>query len=74
MHLHFLFSLILDARSQPEIGNLDAHAFIQQHVAQFEIAVHYALVVDVARATHELHQKEAHFRFGEHLALFEHVY
>ena len=73
LHVHFLFARIFDSSSESEVGDLELHGFVQQHVTELEVAVNHSLRVNVAKSRHQAAHVVANLGVCQSCAVLDHV-
>ena len=70
---HGAWSRVFSEAGQPEVADLDLHILGQEHVAQLEVAVEEARLVDVASAHQDLLHVVPGLRLGDGTPVLENV-
>ena len=64
-YLHLLLSSILNLGRESKVSDLHHHGVVDEHVAEFEVAMYHVFAVDVLTALDQLTHEEPYFRLSQ---------
>ena len=71
---HFLLSSIFNPRREAKVCNLHLHCIVDEHVAEFEVAMYDVSTVDVLTALDQVTHEESHFRLSQRRSRLEYIH